>query len=197
MIIIGAGGHAKVICSIIEVSNEEVEAIYDDNNSIVDLNNYKVIGPYNPNAFIGKKLIIAIGNNQIRKKVANYVLHSFGKLIHPSVIIDKTAQVGVGSVLLHGSIIQRDVEIGCQTIINTNASIDHDCKIGDYVHISPGAVLCGNVTVGEGSQVSANATILPGINIGKWSIIGAGSVITKDVPDNSLVIGIPGKIKNK
>jgi acetyltransferase EpsM len=79
-------------------------------------------------------------------------------------------------------------------IINTNASVDHHCIIEDFVHIAPSSTLCGNVKVGEGSHVGAGSTIIQNIRIGKWCVIGAGAVITKDIPDYSLVVGVPGKI---
>ena len=93
-----------------------------------------------------------------------------------------------------GVVLQSGTKIGKHCIINTKASIDHDCIIDDFVHISPSVTLCGNIVVGEGTHVGAAATIIPNIKIGKWCVIGAGAVITKDVPDHSLVVGVPGKI---
>lgn len=196
MILIGAGGHAKVICSIIEATGQIVEAIFDDNEQIDFLNTYKVFGAYKATMFQNSECIVAVGNNKIRQKLILDIKHPFGQLIHPSSIIDKYVKLGIGSVIFQGAIIQRDVEIGDHCIINTGSSIDHDCKIGNFVHISPGSILCGNVKVGTGTQIGAGAVILPNIKIGMWCTIGAGSVVTKDFPDYTTVIGIPGKKKN-
>ena len=87
-----------------------------------------------------------------------------------------------------------DTFIGEHSIINTACTIDHECRIDDFTHISPNATLCGNVSVGEGTQIGAGAIVLPNVKIGKWSIIGAGAVIHKDVPDNVIYAGIPGKL---
>lgn len=197
VILYGASGHAKVISSIIEDMGRFLDIIFDDNEKIINLNQYRVVNGYDKNYNPNIPIVISIGDNKIRKKISEKILHPFTILIHPSSIIDIKVKIEYGSVIFHNAIIQRDTIVGKHCIINTNASVDHDCIINDFVHISPSATLCGNVSVGEGSHIGAGATIIPNINIGKWCVIGAGSVITKDVPDYSLVIGIPGKIIKK
>ena len=88
----------------------------------------------------------------------------------------------------------RGTSIGKHTIINTNATVDHDCQVDDFVHIAPGATLCGGVKIGKGTLIGANATILPNCIIGKNVRVGAGAVVTTDIPDNVLVVGVPAKI---
>jgi sugar O-acyltransferase (sialic acid O-acetyltransferase NeuD family) len=197
IILYGASGHAKVISSIIEAMDRFVDIIFDDNEKIVNLNQYRVLNGYDKRYNPNIPIIISIGDNKIRKKISEKISHPFTILIHPSSIIDKKVKIENGSVVFHNVIVQRDSIIGKHCIINTNASIDHDCIINDFVHISPSATLCGNVKVGVGSHIGAGSTIIPNINIGKWCVIGAGAVITKDVPDYSLVVGIPGKIIKK
>lgn len=194
IILYGASGHAKVISSIIEALDRFVDIIFDDNEKVSYLNQYRVINSYDKNYNPNIPIIISIGDNKIRKKISEKISHPFTILIHPSSVIDKNAKIENGSVVFHNAIVQRDSIVGKHCIINSNASIDHDCFIDDFVHISPSATLCGNVSVGEGSHIGAGATIIPNIKIGKWCVIGAGAVITKDIPDNSLVVGVPGKI---
>lgn len=197
IILYGASGHAKVISSIVEAMDRFIDIIFDDNEKIINLNQYRVLNGYDKNYNPNIPIVISIGDNKIRKKISEKISHPFTILIHPSSIIDKKVKIENGTVVFHNAIVQMDSIIGKHCIINTNASIDHDCIINDFVHISPSATLCGNVNVGEGSHIGAGATIIPNINIGKWCIIGAGAVITKDVPDYSLVVGIPGKIIKK
>ena len=197
IILYGASGHAKVISSIIEAMNMFVDIIFDDNEKITYLNQYRVVTGYEKNYNPNIPIIISIGDNKIRKKISEKISHPFTILIHPSSIIDKNAKIENGSVVFHNAIVQRDSIVGKHCIINTNASIDHDCIIEDFVHLSPSATLCGNVKVGEGTHIGAGATIIPNIKVGKWCIIGAGAVVTKDVPDYSLVVGVPGKIIKK
>ena len=185
MYLYGASGHAKVIIDILRANNERIEALFDDNEAIHSLLNYPVLH----SSEVRGPLIISIGNNSIRKKVAENVHVDFGIAFHPSAIISKEAEMSVVTGIMQGSIIQSDVRIGKHCIINTGASVDHECVIEDYVHISPHCTLCGNVSVGEGTWIGAGSTIIPGVKIGKWSVIGAGSVVTKDIPDNVLAVG--------
>jgi sugar O-acyltransferase (sialic acid O-acetyltransferase NeuD family) len=197
IILYGASGHAKVISSIVEATDRFIDIIFDDNDKIFYLNQYRVLTGYDKNYNPNIPIIISIGDNKIRKNISKKISHPFTILIHPSSFVDIKAKIENGTVVFHNAIVQRDSIIGKHCIINTNASIDHDCIINDFVHISPSATLCGNVKVGVGSNIGAGATIIPNINIGKWCVIGAGAVITKDVPDYSLVVGIPGKIIKK
>lgn len=197
VLLYGASGHAKVICSIYESNNIRVDSIFDDNLKIKNLNSYDVIGSYLPNYKNELKLLISIGDNTIRKTISKRIHHKFSIVKHISALIDISVKIGEGSVIFHNATIQRDTIIGQHCIVNTNASIDHECFIDDFVHISPSATLCGNVKVGEGTHIGANATIIPNIIIGKWCVIGAGAVVTKNIPDNSLVVGVPGKIIKK
>ena len=190
----GASGHAKVICSIFESMNVIVDSIFDDNNSIKLLNNYKVINGYDSKHESNLPVLISIGDNFIRKKISEKISHSFSTAIHSSSIIDDISKIGLGTAIFHNVTIQRDAFIGRHCIINTNSSVDHDCVINDFVHITPSATICGNVLIGEGTQIGAGATIIQNITIGKWCVIGSGAVITKDIPDYSLVVGVPGKI---
>jgi sugar O-acyltransferase (sialic acid O-acetyltransferase NeuD family) len=194
ILLFGGSGHSKVICSIFESLNYIIEGFFDDNLYAQYVNHYKYFGKYDKEILLNLPIVICVGDNHIRKSLTNIINHKYIIAIHPSSIVDKFVDIGLGSVIMHNAIIQRDSIIGKHCIINTNASIDHDCIINDFVHISPSATLCGNVKVGEGTHIGAGATIIPNITIGEWCVIGAGAVITKDVPDYSLVVGIPGKI---
>ncbi len=198
MLLFGASGHCKVIIDCLESEGQNISGIFDDDPVKNELLGYKVLGKYNSSVLSNEKIIISIGDNKTRKKIVDYVEHSFGKAIHNSVSISKNVKIDEGTVVFHKSILQSSVEVGKHVIINTAASIDHDCTIGDFVHISPNATLCGNVKIGEGTHIGAGAVIIPNIKIGKWSMIGAGSVVTKDVPDNIVVVGNPArKIKTR
>jgi sugar O-acyltransferase (sialic acid O-acetyltransferase NeuD family) len=194
VLLYGASGHCKIICSILESMNIPILGVFDDNLFSNTANYLHFIGAYNPNYKPDSLLIISIGSNKLRKQISTIIKHQFAIGIHRSAIIDKIVTLGEGTVIMHNTVIQRDVLIGRHCIINTNASVDHDCVINDFVHISPSVTLCGNVKVGEGTHIGAGATVIPNISIGKWCMIGAGAVITKDVPDFSFVVGVPGKI---
>lgn len=190
MYLYGASGHAKVIIDILRANNEKLEALFDDNEAIDSLLNYPVLR----SSEVRGPLIISIGDNGIRRKIAESLHATFGNAFHPSAIISEEAVIKEGTVVMQGTIIQSGVCIGRHCIINTGASVDHECIIEDYVHISPHCTLCGNVQIREGSWIGAGTTIIPGVKVGKWSVIGAGSVVTKDIPDNVLAVGNRCKI---
>jgi sugar O-acyltransferase (sialic acid O-acetyltransferase NeuD family) len=171
-----------------------VEALFDDNPDIHQLYDIPVVGAYQPNFLPESQMLISIGNNLIRKRVANIVQHRFASVVHPSAIVAPDVVVGEGSVLLHGAVVQASATLGSHVIVNTAASVDHDCIVGSFAHISPHATLCGAVEVGEGVHVGAGAVLIQGIRIGKWATIGAGAVVIRDVPDCAVVVGNPGKI---
>jgi acetyltransferase-like isoleucine patch superfamily enzyme len=94
---------------------------------------------------------------------------------------------------MNGAIISTLVKIGKQVIINTRSTIEHHGYIDKGVEIGPCATLCGRVTVNKYSWVCAGATVLPRIIIGKNSIIGASAMVGKNVPDDSVFVGVPAK----
>jgi sugar O-acyltransferase (sialic acid O-acetyltransferase NeuD family) len=190
MNLIGASGHAKVIIDILKSQGIEVEALYDENENIKEMLGKQVLHHHN----FASPLIISIGNNKIRKRIAESLNLEYGTAIHTSSIVSSYAIVGMGSVVMQGSIIQSCAKVGKHCIINTGATVDHDCELQDYVHISPNSTLCGNVFVGEGTHIGAGTVILQGVKIGKWCVIGAGSVVTKDIPDYILAVGNRCKI---
>ncbi|MDR2533240.1 MAG: acetyltransferase [Tannerellaceae bacterium] len=185
MYIYGAGGHAKVILEILEDSGISVDALFADNASVGSHYGYMVY----PTSQVKGPLIIGIGDNYTRYKIACSLKLNFSKAIHPSAIMSRRATIKDGTVVMQGAVIQSCSEIGKHCIVNSASSIDHECVIESFVHIAPHATLCGNVKVGEGSWIGAGATVLPGVTIGKWAIIGAGSVVRQNIPDMVVAAG--------
>ena len=198
VVIIGAGGHAKVIADIITKSNDNVIGFLDDNldiqNKTIYLNKtvlgtIKDIDKYKEYYFI-----IGIGNNNIRENIANSYDLKWYTAIHPNAIIANEVSMEEGSVVMAGSIINTGTKIGKHCIINTKSSLDHDNMIEDYVHISPGATLAGTVHIKEKTWVCSGATIINNITIAKNNIIGAGSVVIKDInEENGTYVGVPAR----
>ena len=188
----GAGGHAKVIINIIETCGKTVAGIFDDVHSKTIWNFSPVTfpGPFN---FTTDELIIAIGNNSIRKRIS-LIEAKYHTAIHPSAIISGYSSIAEGSVVMGGALINADTIIGKHCIINSHASVDHDCLLEDYVHISPNATLCGGIQVGKCSHIGSGAVIIPGKKIGKNAVIGAGAVVISDIPDNAVAVGNPARV---
>jgi acetyltransferase EpsM len=196
MDIIGASGHGKVIVDILRSNRTEISGIWDDNQQLLEFMGYSIKGNVDDCVKTGHIcLIIAIGKNSIRKKIADkFKMATFGKAIHPSAVVSSDVLIGEGSVAMANSTINIGTTIGKHVIINTNASVDHDCVVGDFVHISPQAGIAGDVLIGEGTHIGIGANVIQGIKIGKWCTIGAGSVIIQNIPDGTTVVGNPGRI---
>jgi sugar O-acyltransferase (sialic acid O-acetyltransferase NeuD family) len=196
IIIIGKGGHAKVVANIIKESCDDLVGYYDDGETDDVIGTISELKKIEPNEF----MICAIGSNKARETVVNKINNTTGtnswtNLIHPCTSVATDCIMGIGNIICPNATIQPSVIIGNHTIINTKASVDHDCKIGSFVHIAPGATLCGTVIVGDGAFIGANATIINNITVGPWSIIGAGSVVLKDVPTGYTVYGNPALLR--
>jgi sugar O-acyltransferase (sialic acid O-acetyltransferase NeuD family) len=196
IILYGASGHCKVIIDVILSRKKHIIShVVDDNSSKKFLCGYKVIFSNDFKFDKNIKYFIAIGNNQVRKKIAKRLNLNFEILTHKNAYISSNDVIlGEGTVIMVHAIINPSVSIGKHCIINSGTIIEHDCKIEDFVHICPGASLAGGVEVGEGSMVGIGSTVIQGIKIGKWATIGAGTVIVEDVPDFAVVVGVPGKI---
>ncbi|RYE26282.1 MAG: acetyltransferase [Sphingobacteriales bacterium] len=195
MIVYGASGHAKVIIEILEDIGIDNIVVWDDAPKVPELLGYPTSTPVDITANMQNSMVIAIGNNEVRKRIAAARSQfSFVTAIHPQTQISKRAKIGKGTVVMSGVSINADTIIGDHCIINTTASIDHDCLIGDYVHVSPNATLCGNVSVGEGTHIGAGSVVIQGKKIGKCCTIGAGTVVISDIPDHATVVGNPGRI---
>jgi sugar O-acyltransferase (sialic acid O-acetyltransferase NeuD family) len=205
LIILGAGGHAKVLLSLINELKLKILGVCAPELSQQGMMVWRGIPVLNisDDQLISFKpeqvaLVNAIGNQKIRHSLFQSFKtqgYEFPTLIHPSAYLDKTACIEEGSQIMAGVMIQADVYIGKNVIINTRASIDHDCIIEDDVHIAPGAILCGSVRVKKGAFIACGAAIADGMTIGEGAIVGTGVSIVRDVLPQERVI--PASVRKK
>ncbi len=206
MLIIGAKGFAKEVLEVVHQLNQlENLVFYDDVNIDVP---EKLFGQFpilktikeasNYFKTIDHKFTIGIGNPLLRKQLYDKFTALGGKFISTisplATIGSYHVQIGIGTNVLSGAVFSNSNTIGKGCIIYYNSIITHDCIIGNFVEISPAVTLLGRCKIGSYSQIGANAIVLPDIIIGKNVIIGAGSVVTKNVSDNCLAVGVPAKI---
>ena len=205
-VIVGEGGHSKVVKDVILADrNHEVLGYLDDRyHTCIDYDQIR----YGPISLAKKmlldwpdlKFIIAIGNNQTRKRMVERLdlpFEHYATFVHPSAIVSPSAKLGYGTVIMANSVINADAHIGSHIIINSGAIIEHDNEIGDFVHVSPNATLTGTVTVGEGVHVGTSATVIPNIKVGQWSTIGAGATVIHDLPSDCMAVGVPARVIQK
>lgn len=201
VVMLGAGGHAKVLLALSQACGQPVAGVCDPQLSkagaavwrgIPVLGGDEALDGIDPQAF---GLINGIG--QLPKQSTRQRLYescrekgfAFPSLVHPYAWVAEDVTLSDGVQVMAGVVIQPACVIGMNTIINTRASVDHDCRIGSHVHIAPGAVLCGSVGIDDGVYIGAGATIIQGISIGRGAIAGAGVVCVRNVNSTELIIG--------
>lgn len=197
VVIIGAGGHAKVIADIVIKSGDIVVGFLDDNleKDAIIIDNYKVIGKIDDCLKLKQDnelyFIIAIGDNITRKNIAEKYNLNYYIAIHPTAVIGMQAQIENGTVIMANACINSNTKVGKHCIINTGVIVEHDNVIENYVHISPNATLCGTVVIGECTHIGAGSTIKNNVTIINNCIIGAGAVVVKDINESGTYVGVP------
>lgn len=206
VVVIGAGGQARVVGSILRLDPKiEIVAYLSDSKRS---KNEKIFGKaVKKRLWINRlldenvnKTIIALGDNRLREKLFNEMVargFDFITAIHPTANISPDSTVGKGSVVAQGAIICTCARIGDNSIINSGAIVEHEDIIGKNVHVGPGVKLAGRVKIGDNSFVGIGAIVKDYITIGKNVIIGAGSVVIDDIEDNTVVAGVPAKVIKK
>lgn len=201
IIIVGGGGHSKVIISILKRLSEFEIIGYTDNKDkgailgIKYLGSDSVLENYIKNDITNAAIGIGqLKDHQLRKKVTEFALslgYKFPAIIAPTAIVNEEVDLDRGVVVMDGTVINPGTRIGAFSIINTRASIDHDCSIGQFVHLAPGVTLSGSVTVKDYTLIGTGASVIQNITIEENCTIGAGSAIMRDCIANRTYIGSP------
>jgi UDP-perosamine 4-acetyltransferase len=202
VVIIGGGGHAKVVIESLRATGETIAAIVDADPTPRAVLGVPVVGDDLALAELKEqglsKLFVAIGDNRLREKLGRKAREqgfSLVNAIHPSAVVSPSAILGEGVAVMAGVAINADSRIGDLAIVNTGAIVDHDCVLGAACHIGPATALAGGVTLGERAFLGVGARAIPSVTIGADTIVGAGGVVVRDLPDAVLAVGVPAKIK--
>lgn len=205
VLVVGAGGHAKVLVEALLASGVSIAGMTDADPSLAGksvlgvpvLGGDDVVAGYQRGAIRLVNGIGSVGAQTLRRAIfENFSVQGFvfATVIHPSAVIASDAEIADGAQVMAGAVLQPGCRIGGNVIINTRASVDHDCTIGDHTHIAPGVTISGGVTIGYGCHVGTGATIIQGVRIGDGSVVGAGAVVTRDVPAGVTVLGVPARV---
>ena len=199
-VIIGYSGHSYVVADSYLSSGNSLHYYADVRKASKNPFKLEYLGFESEPNFKGWQMdltfILAIGENNLREKVANLILsrsHILARVIDCNSIISKSADIGVGVFASKGVLVNAFSKIGDFAILNTGCIIEHECEVGAASHIAPGAVLAGNVIIGKRTFIGANSVIKQGVEIGDDVIIGAGSVIIENVVSNTKIVGNPGR----
>lgn len=197
--ILGAGGHAKVIIDILESRGDVHLAGYvNSGDQAGTLCGIDRLGDDSslPALFDQgiRSAFVAIGENSLRKertRALRQIGYCLINAISPHAFISRYATLGTGIAAMPGAVVNAAARVGDGAIVNTNGSVDHDCIVGAFAHVAPGVTVAGRVDLGEGVFLGAGSCVVPGITIGAWTIVGAGSVVVHNLPGGVTALGVP------
>lgn len=204
VLILGAGGHGRVVLDILLASNRFEPVGFLDNNPAIRgrrIDGLPVFGGTDDLPRFSQELectgaIVAIGDNSVRRMLAREVTRHGIPLIsavHPSASVAASVTLGRNVVVAAGVVICANCQIGDSVILNTGSVVDHQTMIGEGAHICPGVRIAGRVIIEAGVFLGVSATVIPNIRIGTEAIIGAGSVVTEDVASMATAVGVPAR----
>ncbi len=201
VLVVGAGGHARVCVEALRDSGVEVIAALSSDRSAVPGLGVEVVGLDSQFAEFAEALgvdggFVAIGDNRVRARFAALIAGTGLPLRTArsrSAIMAADVTVGDGSLIMPGAVVNAATKLGEGVIVNTNASVDHDCIVGAFVHVAPGTAIGGGVTIEPYAMIGIGATVIPGITIGEGAMVGAGAVVIRDVPAAATVVGNPAR----
>ena len=204
IVLIGGGGHAKVMLDAALCAGIEIKGYVDDDAD-------SPLGAMSGcPAYLGKideltkrtlcQPILGVGDLALRARLIEELgdIEFAPPIVHPSAsvssLVSSRSSLALGVFVSAGVMINADAQVCSHAIINTGAIVEHDCRVGVNAHVGPGAVLGGGVRVGNHTLIGIGATVLPGVKIGSRVIVGGGAVVTQDVADGETVVGVPARV---
>jgi sugar O-acyltransferase (sialic acid O-acetyltransferase NeuD family) len=198
VIVLGAGGHARVVIDALRragfavagVCAPELSAGQPGPLGAPALGGDGALDGVDRARYLLANGIGSIGAPAVRQKVFETRKADgwrFVTLVHPAAVVGEDCALGEGAQVMAGAVLQPGVRLGRNTIVNTRAAVDHDCRLGDHVHVAPGVVLSGGVTVGSRSHLGTGAVVIQDIAIGDDVLVGAGAVVIRPVADGTRV----------
>jgi sugar O-acyltransferase (sialic acid O-acetyltransferase NeuD family) len=203
LLVLGAGGHGKVVAdAALGMAQWDYIAFADDarygSAGPLELDIVGRLSEFEELRSRFRSVALGIGDNKLRDAIfrrASAAGYDLPLIVHPSASVSKFATLGPGCVVFAQAAINAGASLGHACIVNTGATVDHDCEIAEAVHVSPGAHLAGGVKIGAGAWIGIGASVREGVRIGAGAKVGAGSVVVKEVTANSVVYGVPAKVR--
>jgi sugar O-acyltransferase (sialic acid O-acetyltransferase NeuD family) len=201
VLVIGAGGHARVLLDAAELCGLRILGIIDVRYSGQEesILGYSVLGGLEllPRyGTTGTKVVFALGTGREREQfeqAARIAGLEPLTLVHPKACVSPHCTLAAGAFIAAGAVICAAAQIGRQTIVNTSAVVDHETIVGEFSHVAVGANLAGRVQIGKRTLIGIGTVVLPGVSVGDDAVVGAGAVVVKDVPAGVTVVGVPAR----
>jgi len=202
IVVVGAGGHAKVVVECLRLAGWNVVGCTDSDPSPRFCAGVPVIGNDDKLSKLFaegvKHALCAIGDNHIREKMGDELLalgFEVPAVCGPGAIISPSVRIGSGAMILPAAVVNAETALGDFAIVNTNSSIDHDCTVGRAAHIGPGSVLAGSVHVENRAFIATGCVVIPGRKVGPDTVVGAGSVVVDDLGGGVIAYGSPARVR--
>ncbi|MGE5505910.1 MAG: acetyltransferase [Actinomycetota bacterium] len=206
VVVIGAGGHAKVVIETLRAAGQQVTAALDADparhgtlvHGVPIAGGDEWLDGRDAASVLLANGIGSTGKPGPRARVFDALKgkgFAFVTVVHPAAVLASDVVLEEGAQVMAGAVLQVGCRIGANAVVNTGAVVDHDCLIGRHAHVAPGAVLSGSVVVGEGAHIGTGAAVIQGVSIGAGAVVGAGAAVVADVPAQALAVGVPARAR--
>lgn len=207
LVLLGAGGHARVLAALARAAGRPVLGVCDPALAASAVSRWEDLDVLGDDGALDglppDRVTLMLGVGQLAVGTLRERLYAawrargydFPALVHPTAWVAPGVVLGDGVQVMAGAVLQPGCEIGENSIINTRAGVDHDCGIGRDVHVAPGATLCGTVTVEDGAFIGAGATVIQGLRIGARAVVGAGVTLVRDLAPTTTVLGAGNRLR--
>lgn len=197
LLVLGAGGYAKVLVAAAQEIGWKVIGCLDDDPALAGASvlGVPILGGIElAPSLEADKCVIGVGENRPRLSIAEKSSPAWATLVHPLARVHESVILGDGAVVLAGAVVEPDVQIEPHAVVDAGAIVGHDCVLGESSFVAAGVSLGGSVRIGQGALVGMGASILPGLSVGSWSVVGGGATVIANIPGGVTAVGTPARI---